>query len=132
MQLWHTSEKYRRNGKRQTLDLARPCTRADVFISLIFTLNPDLTAVAELMTTLRLAQPNKESTAVQQLQLNAKKKRHQHAARAVLAKHPGAYKMSRSAEKEKKAEAPEKNRSLPAREVNSPCYFTGGPIHRIL
>jgi len=79
----------------------------DMCISLICTLDPDLTAVAESMTTLHFAQRNKK------VQLNAKKKVVDTDAlleqywQLALARHP-------------------------AQEVSSPCRFTRDPIYRML
>lgn len=60
-------EKHWRNRKCQTLALTWPCMRANVCISLICTLNPDLTAIAESMSTLCFAQH------IKKVQLNVKK-----------------------------------------------------------
>jgi centromeric protein E len=92
--------------------MLQPSLSGDARISVICTLNPDVSAVAESMSTLLFAQR------IKKVQLNAKKKEVVDTD-ALLERYRQEIEelKKRLVEKEKEAEAPEKNRRLSAREV---------------
>jgi len=92
--------------------MLQPSLSGDARISVICTLNPDVSAVAESMSTLLFAQR------IKKVQLNAKKKEIVDTD-ALLERYRQEIEelKKRLVEKEKEAEAPEKNRRLSAREV---------------
>jgi centromeric protein E len=97
--------------------MLQPSLSGDARISVICTLNPDVGAVAESTSTLLFAQR------IKKVQLNAKKKEVVDTD-ALLERYRQEIEdlKTRLSEKEKEAEAPEKNRRLSAREVCSPSY----------
>jgi centromeric protein E len=105
--------------------MLQPSLSGDARISVICTLNPDVSAVAESTSTLLFAQR------IKKVQLNAKKKEVIDTD-ALLERYRQEIEelKKRLGEKEKEAEAPEKNRRLSAREVilNSPCYRSGARL----
>ena len=92
--------------------MLQPSLSGDARISVICTLNPDVSAVAESMSTLLFAQR------IKKVQLNAKKKEIVDTD-ALLERYRQDIEelKKRLVKKEKEAEAPEKNRRLSAREV---------------
>jgi len=94
--------------------MLQPSLSGDARISVICTLNPDASAVAESTSTLLFAQR------IKKVQLNAKKK--EVVDTDALLQEVEELK-KRITKKEKEAEAPEKNRRLSAREVNSICHL---------
>lgn len=92
--------------------MLQPSLSGDARISVICTLNPDVSAVGESMSTLLFAQR------IKKVQLNAKKKEIVDTD-ALLERYRQEIEdlKKRLSEKEKEAEAPEKNRRLSAREV---------------
>jgi centromeric protein E len=98
--------------------MLQPSLSGDARISVICTLNPDASAVAESTSTLLFAQR------IKKVQLNAKKKEVVDTD-ALLERYRQEIEelKNRLTEKEKEAEAPEKGRRLSAREVNSLCHL---------
>jgi centromeric protein E len=98
--------------------MLQPSLSGDARISVICTLNPDVSAVTESTSTLLFAQR------IKKVQLNAKKKEVVDTD-ALLERYRQEIEelKKRLGEKEKEAEAPEKNRRLSAREVYSLCHL---------
>ena len=105
--------------------MLQPSLSGDARISVICTLNPDVSAVAESTSTLLFAQR------IKKVQLNAKKKEVVDTD-ALLERYRQEIEdlKKRLTEKEKEAESPEKNRRLSAREVNTQCVTSRSPIDR--
>jgi centromeric protein E len=96
--------------------MLQPSLSGDARISVICTLNPDVNAVAESMSTLLFAQR------IKKVQLNAKKKEVVDTD-ALLERYRQEIEDLKKRLTEKEAEAPEKNRRLSAREVNTLCHL---------
>jgi centromeric protein E len=96
--------------------MLQPSLSGDARISVICTLNPDVNAVAESTSTLLFAQR------IKKVQLNAKKKEVVDTD-ALLERYRQEIEDLKKRLTEKEAEAPEKNRRLSAREVNTLCHL---------
>ena len=121
---WRSDHVPFRNSKLTRM--LQPSLSGDARISVICTLNPDVSAVAESTSTLLFAQR------IKKVQLNAKKKEIVDTD-ALLERYRQEIEdlKNRLVEKEKEAEAPQKTRRLSAREVILHVTIPSCPINGV-